>query len=315
MQSQEKDITLIISLLVGDYISQSNSNVEVVYTRDTDKFVDLPERVGIANRLKADLFISIHVNASTNTDVRGLEVYAFGGSKDHENLEVARRENAVVGFEDIYNSDDGKFHDKKSEYRIISKYIQNQFIDRSIEFAVTLCNELKSCVSWADRGVKQAEYLILRKAHMPRVLVELDFITNPEAEMYLLSENGQKRYAMAICSAFEKYKADYIDCNIKIPTEITCKTSSLDKNDQLESIKNNTGDKIYKVQIFASSSKLPENSPQFKGYKVSCYEVGGLYKYTCGSLSDYDEALKIQKTLLEVFDGAFVVCIKNEDKC
>ncbi|BAG83689.1 N-acetylmuramoyl-L-alanine amidase family protein [Candidatus Azobacteroides pseudotrichonymphae] len=209
--SKEKDITLAVALLTGKYITAEHENVKVIYTRDKDESVDLWKRAEIANKSKANLFISIHTNASTNTNVHGSEVYAFGVSRTKENLEIAKRENSVIYYESNYRERYEGFDPNVSESYIIFEFMQNKFVYQSLDFALSVQSELKSCVPWPERGIKQAEYLVLRKTSMPRILIELDFITNPEAEMYLLSEDGQKRYARAICNAFTKHKISYYD--------------------------------------------------------------------------------------------------------
>lgn len=314
-KGKEKDVALAVALLTGKYITEQNSNVKIIYTRDKDEFVDLWKRADIANKNKADLFISIHANASINTNIRGSEVYAFGISRTQENLEVAKRENSVIYLENNYKEKYENFDPNISESYIIFEFMQNNFVYQSLDFASIVQAKLKSCVPWAERGIKQAEYLVLRKTCMPRILIELDFITNPEAEMYLLSENGQQNYARAICTAFTKYKINYDNKN-NITTKYTNEKTTnkiLSPKDTL--IENEDADnKIYKVQIFASLNKLPQNDPQFKGYKVDYYEEDNLYKYTYGASSNFNEILQIQKNLLNIFKEAFIICFENNVK-
>lgn len=315
--SREKDITLAVSLLVGQYIAKKHPDVEIIYIRDKDYFVCLPKRSEIANRVKSDLFISIHANAAFNINARGSEIYVFGKTKNQDNQEVAFRENSVVSLENDYKVINEEFDPKKIEYSIINEFIKNQFIYQSFDFASILQVELKSCVKWEDRGIKQANYSVLRNSIGVRVLIELDFITNPESEMYLLSEDGQKRYAMAICNAFTKYKMIY-DRNKNMRIKEKYSNEKIDsKNEKIDSKilekKRIENDKkvVYKVQIFTSSNKLQQDDPQFKGYEIDCYEEDNLYKYTYGSSSNIDEILKLQKKLLSVFEGAFIICFEK----
>jgi len=208
-KAKEKDINLAVTLLAGKYIAEKHPDVKIIYTRDKDEFKGLNERANIANKSKANLFISIHTNSSEYSFVRGVEVYTFGISRTKENLEVAKRENSVIFLEDNYEEKYEGYDPNSPESSILFEFIQNKFVEQSINFASTVRNEMKNCAKWKDRGVKQAEYLVLRKSSMPRILIELDFITNPEAEAFLTSEAGQKKYARAICDAFTQYKRDY----------------------------------------------------------------------------------------------------------
>ena len=319
-KGKEKNINLAVALLAGKYIEQKHPDVKIVYTRKKDTFIGLDERADIANKSKANLFISIHTNASSTPSVCGPEVFTFGISRTKENLEVAKRENSVITLEDNYKEKYEGFDPNSSESYIIFEFMQNKFVEQSIDFASTMQRELQKCVRWGGRGVKQAEYLVLRKSSMPRILIELDFISNSKAEEILSSESGQKKYAKSISDAFTKYKTDYDRKKGINPVQSEATT----KEEQNEGVappavvqQKNTDSKppqsgiVYKVQILASSRKLSAKSSELKGYKADYYQEKGLYKYTYGETSDWDEISRIRKSLLKDFKDAFIITFKN----
>ena len=209
-RGQEKDINLAISKLLRQYILEKHPDVKIAMTRTRDVAVDLDERANIANRTNANLFISIHSNAvSKNHQLNGCEVYTFGLSRSEENLEVAKRENSVILLEDNYQQKYEGFDPNSSESYIMFQFMQNKFVEQSVDFATMVQKQLVGAAHREDLGVRQAEFLVLRKSTMPRVLIEMDYISNPEAEQYLLSKNGQETLARAICSAFTEYKKDF----------------------------------------------------------------------------------------------------------
>jgi len=314
-KGKEKNINLSVSLLLGKYIAEKHPDVKIIYTRDRDVFKGLDERANIANKAKANLFISIHTNAAKSSEVRGPEVFTFGVSRTEENLEVAKRENAVILLEDNYEEKYEGFDPKSSESYIMFQFLQNKFVEQSIDFASLVQNELKACVSWKDRGVKQAEYLVLRKSSMPRVLVELDFISNREAENFLISDAGQKRYARAISNAFTQYKTNYDRKNGITPIS---ERENRNSREVVETTKKTNPPKevkskgiVHKVQILSTSNKLSNNSPHLKGYKADYYVENNLYKYTYGESTDWSEISKIRQTLLKDFKDAFIVSFEN----
>ncbi|GHT40384.1 N-acetylmuramoyl-L-alanine amidase [Bacteroidia bacterium] len=312
---KEKDITLAVTLKVGNYIKERHPDVKVVYTRDTDVFVELDERANIANRNKADLFISIHTNSAKAPAARGSEVFSFGVARTAESLEVTKRENAVIQLEDNYKERYDGFDPNSAESYIIFEFMQNKFVEQSIHFATQIQDKLKSCVPWRERGVKQAQFLVLRKSAMPRVLIELDFISNPEAEKILMSEAGRQNYAKAIGEAFTQYKVEYDRKNNKksriiTPVEKPEKAQSpIDTSTRQRPETENV--RTYKVQIFTSDKELPPNAPQFKGHKVDFYLETGIYKYTCGESTDMNEIAKISQSIKKDFNGAFIVTFEN----
>jgi N-acetylmuramoyl-L-alanine amidase len=353
-RGKEKDINLAVSALLGKYIASKHPEVKLVYTRNRDIFIGLDERADIANKANANLFISIHTNAvERKSQIRGCEVFTFGLSRSDENLEVAKRENSVILLEDNYKQKYENFDPHSSESYIIFEFMQNKFVEQSVHFASIVQKQLVRTANRQDRGVKQAEYLVLRKSSMPRVLVELDFISNPEAESYLLSRKGQETLALAISNAFTEYKRDFdrksgtsslvgqhqpiAQTNI-VPeeTDISDGPAGIIIEDESEEViisdvrkdavakdepketdinqiqkgKANSGI-VYKVQILASTQKIPDKSKELKGYKADYYVEKNMYKYTVGESSDRKEIGRIQKKLAKDFKDAFIVTFKN----
>lgn len=205
----EKAINLSIALKLGKLILNKHSDVRIVYTRSTDKFVELDERAEIANRNKADLFISIHTNSvAKGNQAKGTETYTLGLARTDENLAVAMRENSAILLEDDYQQKYEGFDPNSTESYIIFEFIQNKHMQQSI----ALASEIQTCFASSkrdDRGVRQAGFLVLRKTSMPSVLIEVGFISNREEERYLASESGQQQLAGAISTAFDRYKQEY----------------------------------------------------------------------------------------------------------
>lgn len=205
----EKEINLSVALKLGKLIEEHHDDVRVIYTRKTDRFIELDERANIANRNKADLFISIHTNAvKRGSHVKGTEIYTLGLARNDENLEVAMRENSAILLEDNYQQKYEGFDPNSSESYIIFEFIQNKHVEQS----VSLASEVQKCFTTAERvnrGVRQAGFLVLRKTGMPSILVELGYISNREEERFMKTENGRNTLAKALYNAFTKYKRDY----------------------------------------------------------------------------------------------------------
>lgn len=207
--TKEKDVVLSISKLLGKLINDNYPDVTVIYTHDTDVDVSLSERAHIANRNKADLFLSIHANSHPTPQPVGVETFVMGLSQSRANMEVAKTENADILKEAGYknNSDYQGFDPNSPESYVMFAMYQNAHIDRSLEFAKMIQDQYKVNLRTTDRGVKQAELFVIYKTTMPAVLTEVGFISNPEEEAILRSEEGQAKIAISLFNAFCKYKA------------------------------------------------------------------------------------------------------------
>ena len=204
---KEKNINLAVALALGKLVEKNCPNVKVVYTRKTDVFVELDERANIANRAKADLFISIHTNATAaKVGPRGTETYTLGMHKAAENLAVAKRENSVITLESNYEQKYEGFDPNLSESYIIFELMQDKNMENSVKLAGLIQKQFRTTARRVDKGVHQAGFLVLRATSMPSVLVELGYLNNPNDAAYLTSTAGVNALAKSIYNAFVAYK-------------------------------------------------------------------------------------------------------------
>lgn len=207
--SFEKDLTLKMALRIGEMIQTRYPDVEVLQTRTTDVFIPLFRRVQYANEQNADLFISIHCNFIGNAKTRGTETFVMGLHRAGDNLEVAKRENASILLEQNYEANYDGYDPNSPEGHIMLSMYQNNYLDKSIEFAAAVEEQFGKMHFSKSRGVKQAGFAVLRRASMPAVLVEAGFLSNEVEEAFLLSADGQGVVSESVVRAFDKfYKAN-----------------------------------------------------------------------------------------------------------
>ena len=202
----EKDVVLDVSIMLGKYLESEFDDVEVIYTRNSDEFIKLSERTRIANEAKANLFISIHCDAFHDKSVYGSSTYVMGMHKTESNLNVAIRENSSILMENDYEFDYEGFNPSEPESYIALSMYQSSHIENSLLLASKIQDQFRSRVSRKDRGVKQAGFMVISRAAMPSVLVELGFLTNNMEEDFLNSEAGKVYMASAIFRAVKDYK-------------------------------------------------------------------------------------------------------------
>ena len=216
-KSKEKDLTLRYALAFGKIVERNCPDVKVVYTRTTDRFLELWQRAEIANKQKADLFVSVHINAvSKGSSVHGYQTYALGrgettGKKGiQENLEVAKRENSVIYMEKDYKQRYKSF-DNSIESNIMFEFIQDNNMERSVELARLLQKCICSATGRLNKGAHQNNLAVLRLTSMPACLMELGFISNPDEEMFMNAQTSTDKYARGFLKAFISYKNKYFD--------------------------------------------------------------------------------------------------------
>jgi N-acetylmuramoyl-L-alanine amidase len=204
----ESKIALKIVLALGQKISEEFPDVKVIYTRKKDVYPTLSERSDLANRNKADLFMSIHCNSHPSSKFAGTETYTMGLHKTSENLNVAKRENSVILQEKDYKKNYKGFDPNSPLAHIMMANYQNTFMMNSIKFAQKVERQFKKQTNRTSYGVKQAGFLVLWETAMPSVLIETGFLTNDAEEKYLASEDGQEEVSQAIFKAFKLYKEE-----------------------------------------------------------------------------------------------------------
>lgn len=297
LKSKEKDITLAIALKLGAYITEKIDGVEVIYTRSTDEFIELHKRSEIANKNKADLFISIHANANTNTKASGTDSWVMGIHKNEENLAVAKLENKVILVEEDYSSKYMGFDPNATESYIIFNLMQNIFIEQSLSIASLTQNQFSTRAGRKDRGVKSAPFMVLWNAAMPSVLIEVGFVSNPEEEIFLMSEYGQDIIASAIFRSFKEYK-DKLERRSQLPQQ--------QAPTQLQPQPNIS----FHVQLFTSKNKI--NTSAFSiGSDVQEITAGDLFKYVAGDAPTYKEINGLKERLKEQYPESFVIAMRN----
>jgi len=307
-KSYEKNITLKVALKTGNYIKKKYPDVKVIYTRDNDSSVDLFERANIANRNNANVFISIHCNSIANSPkTRGVETYVMGTHRDAANLNVAKKENASILFEENADEHYSGFDPNSTETYIAMSYIQSEYKEESLQLAEYVQNELVNKAKRNDRGVQQAGFLVLYKTAMPSILVEIGFLSNPNEEKYMMSDDGQSYLASAIYRAFCTYKTNYekeaqsVQQASAVPTKI---------DGQEETANNNI---IYKVQFLSEEKEINNATEKFKNFKdVDYYEYKGMIRYTAGCFKTRAEADKYRDEVVsKSYEDAFVVIFEN----
>lgn len=363
--TKEKIINLNVALAFGQLVEQRCPDVRVVYTRKTDVFIPLKERANIANKAGADLFISVHTNAlPAGRIARGFEVYTLGMHRAKDNLDVAMRENSVISMEQDYKQKYQGFNPRSSESYIMFEFMQSANMEKSVELAKYIQRSVCGSVGRNDMGVHQAGFLVLRETSMPSCLIELGFITTPDEERFLDSDDGVQSMARAIFKGFEQYKNRYstkvvvpyaapkdqsfqnmghvlpqninVDNNSKIKAKQTTSKKHKEKKKEekakpvtpsqqptakpAQTAKAETDSKptttgrgiVFKVQIFALNRSLRPGSQQFKGHKdVVSYRDGNVFKYTIGSTSNYNDIVKLRKSLSEDFPESFIIAFKD----
>ena len=216
--SYEKNINLKMALAFGRYVEKNCPDVKVIYTRKTDVFVPLHKRADIANKNRADVFISIHTNALPGGRIaRGMETYTMGMRRSNEKLSAAQRENAVITYESDYKERYEGYDPNSPESAIMFEFIHDKNMAKSVELAKHVQKSVCSTANRPDKGVKQDVFLVLRETSMPACLIELGFITTPDEERLLNDDASIDNIARGIYSAFAKYKNDnYSGVNVPL---------------------------------------------------------------------------------------------------
>lgn len=314
--SREKEVALSIALDLGKKIKATYPDIHVIYTRETDVFIPLNERAAIANRNKADLFISIHCNyISVRNRATGSETYVLGLHRAEDNLDVAKRENASILLEDDYEKTYDGFDPYSAEGHIILSMFQNAHLEQSILFATHVENALKKLGKLPSRGVKQAGFLVLRETTMPSVLIETGFLSADTDENYLMKKENQQEMASTILKAFINYKKDVEDQQdaeiANTSEEKKPNAPAVDTNDaKAPTTTKGTLEVAYRIQI-AASSKSTIDARYNSIDDLEVIKEGEMYKFLVGYFSS-PEAARPRLNALKAngFEGAFIVTYK-----
>lgn len=331
----EKNIALAVVLKVGKILA-ATPQIEVNYTRKTDVFIDLIERANIANRFNANIFVSIHCNANRNTAADGTETYVMGLSKVASNLEAAKKENSVITLEKDYKQKYEGFDPNSPETMIGMTLMQEEYLDNSISLASKVEDAFEDLgKKIRGGGVKQAPFMVLHKAYMPRVLIEMGFISNTIEGNRLNSEEGQDEIAKAISDAIISYKKEYFGSgeveifeerpSQKINEKPIKDTVAIAKPKiisqpaaEAQVVKKmfDVSKPLFKVQLLASSKRLELIPRNFNGLRnISVVYGSGVYKYMYGETADYDEAKKqLSEAKEKGYSSAFLIAFKNGEK-
>jgi len=311
-KTTEKHVALNVTKLVGKYINEAFPDVKVVYTREDDRFVELKERTNIANKVKADAFISIHCNANEKKDPHGCETYVMGLHKTEANMRVAMKENAAILLEEGHELKYDGFDPKDPESIIALSIRQNVHLDQSLLLSAFIQKQFKERVGRVDRGVKQAGFLVISYTTMPSVLVELGFLTNPAEEDFLQTAQGQEYMASAIFRGFKEYKA--------VVEGVEVGTARAAKPDSTRVAMPAPGSPVavapgvrFKVQLTTSSKRIEPKPANFNGLEgVEEHKGAGLFRYTVGDEATLEKARELQKACREKgFEGAFITAFKD----
>jgi N-acetylmuramoyl-L-alanine amidase len=322
----EKDLVLKIGLELGELLSK-HSDIEVIYTRKKDVNIGLYERTQIANKAKANMFLSIHCNAAENKSARGTETFLLGHSKESANLAVVKKENAVILQEENYELKYKGYNPNSPESFIGINLLQEEYINQSVVLSSIIQKQYNKNTGLKDRGVKQGPFLVLNQVSMPSVLTEIGFISNKEECDYLISNSGHNDVVKSLYDAILLYKNAYFGQSDNIEVELPTVENS--KNQQRDIVEQNKVENvskkdselsqskpIYKIQLSADKKLISLRPNNFKGLRnVNYFSENGYYKYTYQQTDDMNVA---KNYLAEVkktgFKDAFIIIFLDGKK-
>ena len=320
-KAKEKDVNMSVSKMLAEMIKEEFPEIKVIFTRTTDVKIPLVKRASIANDANADLFISIHSNASKSRKANGCETFTLGAGSSAEAKAAAMYENEVIlseeNFEEIYKG----FDPRSSESYIIFELIRSHDMELSAELAQMVQEGMVGNSNLRNRGVSSAGFLVLHRTVMPSILIELGFITNSNDEGIIASKSGQKKLAKGIFKGFSQYYRTYGKPKAQSKkADGTAAGASKGKSDgkgvtdSAAKGKKEDGEPVFKIQILATDKKLKSNDKRLQGLKAEYYQEDGMYKYTHGCSTDYNEIQKLKKKISKKFKQAFIVAFIDGKK-
>lgn len=328
--SREKDLNLSLVLEMGKLLNEQYPDVKVVYTRSTDVFIPLQTRADIANKNNADLFISIHTNASESKDANGVETFILGTEKMDKNLDVAMRENAVMKLEADYKTTYQGFDPNSIDSYIMFELMQNSYMDQSLQFATQVQNRFVGHLNRYDRGVRQAAFWVLLKSACPSILFEMGFISNKEEEQYLNRKSTMREMAQALVDAFGAYthKQAVKRENLSIEpdtvappapvTEVPKDTIVPPQSQTIPTTETKpatpimqTPQSYYALQVCASRVELAPNDPKLKGVPCESQKIGDWYKYFAIIDTDRTKVEEKMKEMKPLFPDCWITTVSR----
>ncbi|MGG5576206.1 N-acetylmuramoyl-L-alanine amidase family protein [Myroides sp. C15-4] len=317
----EKDIVLAVALETGK-ILEKHKDIEVIYTRDKDVFVEVKQRSVIANDKGGNVFVSIHCNGVDGNAAYGTETYVMGLSKNKSNLDVAKKENSVIMMEDDYKTKYAGFDPSAPESIIGLTLMQEDYIHQSIDLASRVQDGFTYELKRKNRGVKQGPFWVLHGAFMPSILIELGFVSNKDEGAYLSSKQGQKELAESIAKGIIEYKNAYyggdasttlVETSTKTSSTSTSTKTKAKTKTETTSTPTTAKGVIFKVQIAASSRVLELKPKNFKGLSDVTMEKGtSVNKYFYSQTSDYNQAKKrLEEAKAKGHSSSFIVAYKD----
>ncbi len=304
-KNQEKSINLKVALRAGALIEQNCPDTKVIYTRNSDVFVELYKRADIANKADADLFVSIHTNSAKSTSAQGAETYLLGAEENRTsaNLSSAIEENRAILLESDYETHYEGYDPNSTESQIIFEFMQNEYQKESLGVATLVQNQLVGYAKRHDHGVHQAGYLVLWKSAMPSILIELGYISNATDLKYMTSSQGVEELSQSIYLSLKEYIAQWHASRDAVAKSVVQAEKAAESEN---------GQTLFRIQILTSETKLNNDSPRLKGIgDISYYKDGSLYKYTTGSTDNYETAKKDLKEVRKKFKDAFIIATKD----
>ena len=312
----EKKNALAIALKLGEKIKANFPNIEIIYTRDKDEFIELHRRAEIANKAKADLFISIHCNSTDEkSGAYGTETYVLGMHKKEENFDVARRENGAILLENDYEKQYDGFDPNSNEAYIMFSLFQNAYLDKSILFAKMVEESFKVNAGRKSLGVKQAGFIVIKETTMPSVLIETGFLNHRNEGYFLSTADGQETISEAILLAFSKYKKSVETKEEEQVTEAKASPKRLWKPENAQntdlSSQRHEG-VVFKIQL-ATSSRDQSQTKEWQSVEgLEVIKENNVFKYFKTGFNDYnDTAAKLKQLKANGFGDAFIVVFKN----
>ena len=316
-KTYEKTLALKISRLFAARIREAYPEMNVLMTRDKDVFIPLNTRAKIASDANAQLFISVHVNASARSkEIKGFSAYILGPSSKSNydsyevNMDVCKRENSVIYLEDDYSTT-YKDYDDSPESQILLQLMQNAFREQSLSFAETVSAHMDKGPFKKNWGVMQGNFAVLRRASMPAVLLEFGFMTNPTDLAILRSEEKIGELVSHLFDAFASYKKEY-DKSVALGKE-SAAAPVTEKAPEAPAAEKKAGESAvwYGTQILASAREMAATDKYFKGLEVVAIKVDKLYKYIALPESDLGRAKVNDAKVKKIFPDSFFVKVED----